>query len=114
MGKRYNDRQIYTNTSELYEEALEKRNRKSIRHYNTAKLRYPTISEIQKMTKIRHIWKVGDRYYKLAYKYYGATRYWWVIAQFNQRPTEANCQVGDMIMIPMPLEAVLRAFERRD
>ncbi len=43
-----------------------------------------------------------------------APRFWWVIAQFNQRPTEANCQVGDMIMIPMPLEAVLRAFERRD
>ena len=56
-----------------------------------------------------HVWSVGDRYYKLAIDNYGDASYWWVIAMFNQRPTEANWTVGEVVQIPLPLERFLTA-----
>jgi len=65
------------------------------------------VREIQTLSQVRHIWSTGDRFYKLAAKHYGNPEYWWVIAHYNQRPTEANMSLGDMIRIPLPLEKIL-------
>ena len=64
------------------------------------------------MTRSQHVWKAGDCYYKLANQYYGDAQYWWVIALFNQKPTEADVDLGDLIEIPLPLEAILRVYDR--
>ena len=54
-----------------------------------------------------HIWKLGDRYHKLASEYYADSELWWVIASYNKKPTEFHLKAGDIVYIPMPLETVL-------
>ena len=114
MGKRYNNRRVLTNRDEIYENSIEKRNRKQVRQYNTAKFTYPTLTDLNNITKVPHVWKVGDRFYKLAAQHYGNPTYWWILAYFNQTPTEAALRLGDVMFIPFPLERVLRAFESED
>jgi nucleoid-associated protein YgaU len=111
MGRRYDNRKLFTNKNVRYEKVLDDRGVKSIVHYNTARMFYPSQRDLTQLTKIRHVWTTGDRYYKLAHQYYGSTQYWWVIAQFNQKPTEADVTVGEVIFIPTPLEAILRAYK---
>jgi hypothetical protein len=57
------------------------------------------------------VWKRGDRFFKFASKYYGNPKYWWVLAWYNQRPTESFFKFGDIIEIPLPLNQVLRYFK---
>ena len=92
---------------EPYEPLFEKRGVKFIRQYGTGILSYPSAGQIARLQNLRVIWKTGDRYYKLAAEYYGDAGYWWVIAHFNQKPTEAHVSVGDLIYIPLPLEKIL-------
>jgi len=105
---RYIYRQVLRNTSETYEEVREKRGLSVINHYGTPRLKHINSKQIAKLNRITHIWKVGDRFYKLAYKHYGDSKYWWVIAWYNKRPTESHVLLGDMIFVPKPLETVLR------
>ena len=109
MAQRYDNRNLFFNKESLYDEVFEERNVDGIRHYSTAIMKYPTVDEIQQMTIKNHVWSVGDRYYKLAIENYGDASYWWVIAMFNQRPTEANWKVGEIVQIPLPLERFLTA-----
>ena len=111
MGARYSNRRIVLNDDDLYSKAREERKVRRMRQYVTAELVYPTISQIQDMTRVSHIWTSGDRYYKLAAQYYGRPDHWWIIAFYNQRPTEADVKLGDTIYIPLPLEQILRALE---
>ena len=108
MGNRYANRRIVINDDDLYANSLRKRHVRHMNQYDTAHLTYPSISEIKNLTRIKHIWKTGDRYYKLAVQYYGTTEHWWIIAFYNQRPTEANVKVGDVIYIPLPLERIIQ------
>ena len=112
MPNRYDRRQIFLNKNELYDNVFEERNINSIRHYASADFEYPSVQEMKDLTRIRHVWKVGDRYYKLASQYYSSPQYWWVIALFNKKPTEADLNVGDLIYIPLPLQDVLRLFNQ--
>ncbi len=112
MPTRYDRRRVLTNTNELYEKALEERNVNFIRQYSTPEMSYPTVEEIKNLTRVRHIWKTGDRYFKLAIEYYNSAQYWWVIAMFNQKPTEADLSVGDLIYIPLPLQDILRYYDK--
>ena len=63
---------------------------------------------IARVEQVSHVWSVGDRFYKLAHKYYGDSKMWWVIARFNSKPTEAHLNLGDVIAIPVPLTDALR------
>ena len=73
MPTRYDKRIVFSNDSELYQSLIEKRNLKSIRHYGTGVLRYPTPEELKGITSIRHIWKTGDKFYKLAFQHYNSS-----------------------------------------
>jgi len=110
MSSRYTNRIVFRNDQESYEEVFEKRQVPYIRQYGTPRLRVPTVGERMRFSEIRHVWKVGDRYYKLAIKYYKDSQYWWVIALYNKMPTEGHLRVGDVITIPLPLEEVLRTL----
>ena len=70
---------------------------------------YQAFEEIKEKTgkKKLHIWKTGDRYYKLAAAYYGRPQLWWVIALYNQKPTEGHLKIGDVIKIPTSLDLLL-------
>ena len=103
-------RDIFENTEEKYDSILEKRGLSLIRQYATKNLKYPTDKEMLNITTIDHVWKVGTKYWKLAQRHYGDPELWWIIAWFNQKPTEAHCENGDIIMIPFPLERLYRYF----
>ena len=112
MSNRYDDRKVFKNSNEMYEHILDDRDVRFIRHWDTPTMRSPTVEQLRALTGIQHTWAVGDRYYKLAAEYYGSPQYWWVIAQYNKRPTEAHLTVGDLIYIPLPLETILGFFLR--
>jgi hypothetical protein len=103
---RYLGTKIVTNNTEFY--APIRRGKKNIIHYETPILIHPTISERMSITTATHIWKYGDRFYKLAHQYYNDVQYWWVIAWYNGIPTEANVYNGDVIEIPTNIQQILR------
>jgi|TARA_R110002012_G_C11295586_1_gene572582 hypothetical protein len=111
MTSRYLTRQIFANTDEQYDSFFDKRNVNYIEQFNTGRLRYPTPEEIGTLQLITVNWKMGDRYWKYASQYYdGKPELWWVIAWFNQTPTEGSLKLGDQIYIPLPLEKVLEYY----
>jgi nucleoid-associated protein YgaU len=112
MSNRYDDRMVFRNDNEIYENLLEARDVKFIRHFNTPRMSSPSTSQMRQLQTLQHIWKTGDRFYKLAARYYISPSYWWVIAQFNKRPTEGHLVPGDVIYIPLPLETILGMYLR--
>ena len=98
---------MFSNDESYYDYLLEKRGLKIATHYSTPVLKNPTVSERSTLVTTSHIWSYGDRFYNLAYKYYGDVTYWWVIAWYNGIPTEAEIQNGDLIVIPVNLNDAL-------
>tara|TARA_R110000796_G_scaffold4110_2_gene15636 strand:- start:2789 stop:3094 length:306 start_codon:yes stop_codon:yes gene_type:complete len=76
--------------------------------YSTPSFRRLSVSQRRSLNEIKHIWKTGDRYYKLAATYYGRPELWWAIALYNNKPTEGQIFLGDIIRVPMPIETYLR------
>ncbi len=97
------DRTVVRNAEELYEEIFRKRGVKFIDHYSTPNMHHPTAKQVSNVELVSHIWKVGDRFFKLAHEHYGDSKLWWVIAWFNQLPTDSHVELGQVINIPVPL-----------
>jgi nucleoid-associated protein YgaU len=81
---------------------------KRIKQYSTPRNVKLSAAQRRTITEVSHIWKTGDRYYKLAERYYGRPQYWWAIALYNNKPTEGHLRLGDTIQVPVPLEKYLR------
>ena len=96
------------NNFEEYEEFIKPRDRITIPHYTTVEMTQPNPGEA--VHHELYLWKQADRYWKLSQKYYQNPIYWWVIAQYNQKPTEAYLSNGDIIIIPLPLTQALSAL----
>ena len=108
MSNRNLNRSIVTNDVEHYRQLRKARDREdSLEQYPSPVVRYPSAVEMRELEYARHIWKVGDRYFKLAHEYYGDSRYWWIIALFNKKPTENHVKMGSTVYIPQPLDKVL-------
>lgn len=107
MVNRYKNRLILKNDMEQYENIFRERNVKYIYQYTSPNFTYVNASQYPNLNIISYTWKVGDRYYKLAEKYYGDATSWWVIAKFNLRPTESHLRIGDILYIPTPIDRVL-------
>ena len=103
-------REIFNNLDEKYDSILEKRGLLLIKQYTTKEITYPTDDEMRDIAMIKHIWKVGDKWWKLSQIHYGDPELWWIIAWFNQKPTESHCKNGDLILIPFPLENLYGYF----
>jgi hypothetical protein len=108
MTSRYAGTPIGINDLEQYELILKEKGVRFIRQYFSPNLIHPTAQEVRELELVGHTWSLGDRFYKLAYKYYGDSTLWWVIAWYNQTPTEAQVQIGDTLQIPLPLDKILR------
>ena len=104
---RFRRRRLLRNDLDEYAEFFRDRGVTQITHFAAGPLRYPSIAQMATLQSVRRVWSVGDRYYKLAGEYYGNPRLWWVIAQYNMKPTEANVKVGDIVYIPLPLEKAM-------
>ncbi len=104
---RYNKFKIVKSNSDEREKIVSRREVKEIEHFESIKFHNPDARERSKILTKRHLWKLGDRFYKLADEYYGDSRFWWVIAWYNTVPTEANLRNGAIIEIPLNLEQAL-------
>ena len=104
---RYNNREFFLNDDSLYKKALKKRNVSGIVHYSTAFFPEITEEEYTNIGSVQHVWKLGDRYSKLAESHYDDPTMWWVIALFNRKPTESHLEVGDLVFIPIPLDSAM-------
>ena len=105
---RYKNQNVFTNDLEAYRRYFKKRGLEQIKQFDTPKMTYPTDQQAREnFTTIKHIWGTGDKYYKLADEFYGDASMWWVIAFYNQKPTEFHINLGDIIYIPTPLESIL-------
>jgi hypothetical protein len=109
---RYSSRRLLINDMQLYEDFFKDRNIKSkfIEQYESPVMAHPTVEEIQGLDLLTHIWSTGDRYFKLADRHYGDPELWWIIAWFNQKPTESHLILGDVIYIPFPLDELITIF----
>jgi len=106
--KRRRKRFIFTNDKGLYEDILRRKKIRNIRQFSTLNLSsLRNLRTTNNINEVTHIWKTGDRYYKLANQYYGRPELWWVIALYNQKPTEGHIRLGNVLRIPMPIELVL-------
>ena len=103
-------RGVVLNSSDEYSEIFRRRGLKFIRQYVTKELEYPTSAQIADLFLEKHLWTLGDKYWKLAATYYKDSELWWVIAWFNAKPTDAHVRAGDIIYIPHPLEKVYNYF----
>jgi|TARA_R110002020_G_scaffold139934_4_gene311095 nucleoid-associated protein YgaU len=108
---RHGSEDTFVNESEFYEEFIEKRGLNKINQYATPKIPPLTKKVRRKFTSVRHVWTMGDKYFKIADKFYGDPRLWWVVAWYNQKPNEGMLKVGDVIFIPQPLNKVLTFFD---
>jgi hypothetical protein len=95
----------------MYSDMLEKRGRNTnVAHYESARYHTPTETELESIDHIAHLWKTGDRLYKLAATHYDDPSSWWIIALYNGTPTEGHITVGDTIYIPTPVGRILSLF----
>ena len=112
MTSRYANREIKTNLNSKYTKLFLERNINFITQYNTPDQKYPTSEEIGSLTRVSYVWSIGDRFYKLADEFYGDPALWWIIAWYNNMPTEAHAKIGYVIDIPLPLEEILRLWDK--
>jgi len=103
----YANRAVIINEEDFYSFLRDKRGVKKIVQYDIFPLYNPTAAARRGLNTTMHVWKYGDRYYKLAQTFYKDVRYWWVIAWYNGRPTEADVRPGDVLYIPLDLESAL-------
>ena len=108
--KRYDSRIAFTNNDAIYLEQFARRRTNLIAHYATPNITYPDLEELRGLTILTHIWKVGDRFYKISDLYYDDPGYWWILAWFNQKPLETDIKLGEVLDIPLPLDNLMSHF----
>ena len=95
----------------FYYDYSQKHNRSQyITHYTTPAFHVLEREIISEFEHVRHTWKTGDRLYKLAELHYSDAASWWLIALYNNKPTEAHINNGDVILIPKPVGQVLARY----
>ncbi len=101
---------IFRNSNDLYSSVFDDRNVPYIIQHATPNLSYPSEEVFKNLRLATHVWKQGDKFYKLAQEYYGSTKYWWVIPWFNQKLLEADYKYGDKVFVPLDLYDVIVYF----
>ena len=107
---RYSSKNKIINNNEMYDELFRERGVRDIIQIKTITLNFPSNSDIQNIAYEPRRWKSGDRLYKLASEFYGNPSYWWIIAQFNKKPTESHFKVGDIFYIPVSADVILQYY----
>ena len=110
MSNRYENRRQVLNDLERYKTLFQNRGVNYINMYKTPVLKHLTEEEISGLSIISHRWTSRDNFYKLAHHHYGDSAMWWVIAWFNQKPTDSHPTLGETIFIPTPLDEILSLY----
>lgn len=106
---RYVKRKILVNNTKQYKEddIFENRGVKKVSQYISPRFKSFTREQYNSIPYVRHYWTNGDRYWKLANKYYNDPTLWWIIARWNFAPTESHLEEGQEIRIPTDLQRTL-------
>ena len=105
---RYTARQIFLNNNRRYRNVFFKnRDIEETFQYDMPNITYPTPAEIRSFENVLRVWGATDTLYNITNEYYSSPQYWWVIAWYNKKATEAEFAVGEQYYVPLPLEAVL-------
>jgi hypothetical protein len=108
---RYTKIPIFLNATEGYRDALfAQRGVTQIQQYASRPINYPSLFGASALAGDPQVWGATDKLYNIAYEQYGTPQYWWIIAWFNQKASEADFKVGDIYYVPRPLERVLEYF----
>tara|TARA_B100000214_G_scaffold358502_1_gene319059 strand:- start:241 stop:576 length:336 start_codon:yes stop_codon:yes gene_type:complete len=107
---RYENRTEIVNDLERYKNLFKSRGVNFIRMYKTPVFKHLTIEEIKEVTTITHQWSSRDTFYKLAHHHYGDPTLWWIIAWYNQMPTDSHPTLGQTIYVPTPLQKILALY----
>ena len=108
---RYSNRTVFKNNDPNYRKAFFKdRAVKQIDQFSSPTINYPSQAQINSLTNAAEVWDSSSKLYNMAYDYYGDASYWWIIAWYNKKPTEAHFEVGDTVYIPLPLQKALELF----
>jgi hypothetical protein len=113
MSNRNLYREIYTADSKLRETIYDRRFLEDTSILSRVAPNAPTDEELRNdLTHIQRVYIMGDRLYKFAYEYYGDVDYWWIIAWYNNKPTDAHFNIGDIVYIPRELDVAIRIATR--
>jgi len=111
MSDRMENRKIYKNSKKIYKHLREQRGRaKYIKHYGTPDFKELTVEDVATLDVVSEEWTTGSKLFKFAHKYYGDSSMWWLIALFNEKPTDSHFSPGDVVYIPLPIERVLTLY----
>jgi len=110
MGSRFTGRSRFRNAVPMYYNIFEERGVTGVTQYATRIMRKLNKADRAHLSIAEKQWSIGDRLYKLAAEYYGSPQYWWVIARFNNKPTDAHFNLGDMVYIPLPRETIFDMY----
>lgn len=105
---RYLNARLAVNKNEMYRDVFDERGVKKITQYRTQLFKDVDQDVLDAMEADLYIWKYGDSFWKLASKYYGDSKLWWVIASFNRKPSETLLKLGDEIRIPLNLSEAMQ------
>ena len=110
MGSRYLDTPYFRNTNPLYSRVFENRGVPFINQYGTSVFTPLTPAQKRDLNVDQIVWKASDRLEKLSAQHYNDPTYWWVIARYNQKPTDFNYIPGQTVYIPKPLTTILSYY----
>ena len=101
MPYRYDSRSIRNISKfDMFKQIKTLRKTDSVNIFSTPKFKKPSDEVMEQVDFDIHTWTRGDSFYRLSHTHYGDTKYWWVIALFNNTPTEHHVEIGDQILIP--------------
>lgn len=104
---RYRDRKIVANDMNEYKNLFEPRNLKLLKHHRQEnELNLPD-SFKDNIVIQQEIWSQDTKLHKLSYKYYRTTEYWWVIGLINNKPTDVEWQIGDVVSVPVGVNSII-------
>tara|TARA_R100000458_G_C8186195_1_gene181462 strand:+ start:97 stop:426 length:330 start_codon:yes stop_codon:yes gene_type:complete len=85
-------------SSDLYFDVLERKGRKFLKIRRTVV--FDSLQGMEIGVLEEHVWSREDKLHKLSLKFYGSTRYWWIIGLLNKKPTDGHYEIGDIVYIP--------------
>lgn len=109
MG-RYRNTRTVLNKAAFYRSILKDRGMQDIEHFKTHVFYDITEEDLKDLIIDYKVWSLGDRLHKFAHEAYGDSELWWILAWFNQKPTDAHFKIGDKIAIPFPLENLITLY----
>ena len=113
-GNRNFLRDIITSDSLQRESVHDRRFVDEVKIFSRQDLKEPSEEQLKQLTHIQRTVTMGDKMYKFSHEYYGSVDYWWVIAWYNRKPTDAHFYLGDDIFIPFPLERAISIATKED